>query len=349
MDEWIEPLRTAVSWRRQGQAAAVASVIKTWGSSPCPVSSRLAVNAQGGFVGSVSAGCVEGQIIAQAQDVMHTGRPRTLTFGVADETVWSVGLACGGEITVLLAPFEETSIAVSLIDAQETRKPATLITNMTSGAQALRCGSDILGDTELASLLPDIPAPGVVEASGGDIFVECLLPRRRMLLVGAVHIAQDMARMARLAGFEVVVIDPRGAFATEDRFPGIPLRREWPDEALENLRVDAQTCIVTLAHDPKIDDTALLWAARSPAFYIAALGSRRTHGRRVERLAEAGLAPMEIDRVRGPAGLDIGSLTPPEIAISIVAEAISLLREDRRQKHRPPGRPPRGGGDLSGG
>ena len=325
MDEWIEPIRAAMSWRQQGQAVAIATVTKTWGSSPCPPSSRLAVNEDGSFIGSVSAGCIEGQVIAIAKEVMRDGVPKSLTFGVADETVWSVGLACGGEISILVTPFGDMEIASTLIDAATSRKTALLATNMETGAQAVRCKSKSFGKAELFPHLTETPAPG----GDAKIFVERFLPRRRMLVIGAVHIAQDLARIAKLAGFEVVVIDPRSAFATEDRFPGISLCVDWPDKALEKLELDPQTCVVTLTHDPKIDDVALIGAVRSPAFYIAALGSKRTQSERVRRLTDKGLQPEEIDRIRGPAGLNIGSLTPSEIAISIIAEAISIVRSDR--------------------
>lgn len=327
MDEWIEPMRAALSWRQDGHAVAIATVTKTWGSSPCPPSSRLAVNGEGNFVGSVSAGCIEGQVIVAAKEVMRAGVPKALTFGITDESVWSVGLSCGGEISILVTPFEDIKIGSTLIEAAASRKPAVLVTEMETGHQAIRCKSESLGKAELFPYLTGQPEAG----TGGKVFIERFLPRRRMILVGAVHIAQTIARMARLAGFEVVVIDPRSAYATEDRFPGTSLCHEWPDEALAKLDLDPQTCVITLTHDSKIDDSALIAAVRSPAFYVAALGSMRTQGERVRRLADKGLTPEEIGRIKGPAGLDIGSLTPSEIAISILAEVISIVRSGRRR------------------
>lgn len=327
MDEWIEPIKAALSWRRKGQAVAIATVTKTWGSSPCPPSSRLAVNEEGSFVGSVSAGCVEGQVISVAKEVLRDGVPKTLTFGISDETVWGMGLTCGGEISVLVTPFVDTKIGSAMIDAAASRKSAILATDMETGDQAIRCESESLGRDELFPYLTERS-----EAEAGEkVFLEHFLPRRRMILIGAVHIAQDVAQMAKLAGFEVVVIDPRSAYATEDRFPGTSLCIEWPDEALEKLDLDPQTCVITLTHDSKIDDVALIAAVRSPAFYVAALGSIRTQNERIRRLADKGLTPEEIGRIKGPAGLDIGSLTPSEIAISILAEVISIVRSDRRR------------------
>jgi xanthine dehydrogenase accessory factor len=327
MDEWIEPIRAAISWRQNGHAVAIATVTKTWGSSPCPPSSRLAVNEEGSFVGSVSAGCIEGQVIAIAKEVIRQGTPKALTFGVADETVWSIGLSCGGEISILVTPFDDLSIGSTMIEAAISRKPAVLVTDMETGDQAIRCKSASLGKAELFPYLTALPDVG----ADAKVFIERFLPRRRMILIGAVHIAQAIARMAKLAGFDVIVIDPRSAYAQQDRFPGISLCLEWPHHALEKLELDPQTCIITLTHDAKIDDAALIGAVRSPAFYVAALGSKRTHSERVRRLTDRGLSPEEIDRIKGPAGLDIGSLTPSEIAISIIAEAIAILRSDRRR------------------
>jgi xanthine dehydrogenase accessory factor len=308
MAEWIDPIRQAVAWRQEGLAVAVATVLSTWGSSPCPPGSRLAVNERGDFAGSVSAGCVEGHVIATAREVIRNGVPKELTFGVSDETVWSTGFACGGEISVLISPFEGTDIARHLLDAAAKREAVTLVTNIETGVQTL---------------------DGV---AGEGLFVEHFQPRPRLLVVGAVHIAQSLVQMAKLANFDVVVIDPRRAFATEERFPGVQLCCEWPDQALETLGLDPQTGVVTLAHDSKIDDPALLAAARSQVFHIAALGSRRTHAKRVERLLAAGLSQNEINRISAPAGINIGSLTPPEIALSILAEIISVIRAERLQR-----------------
>jgi len=312
MAEWIEPLKQAVKWRQEGQKVAVATVLSTWGSSPCPPGSRLAVNERGDFAGSVSAGCVEGHVIATAQEVIRDGQPRKLTFGASDETVWSVGFACGGEISILVAPFEDIDITQQLFDAAAKRETAILITNIETGAQTLRHEKNLFAE------------PG--------LFVEHFQPRPRLLVIGAVHIAQSLVHMAKLANFDVAVIDPRRAFATQDRFPGTQLCCEWPDEAFAKLGLDAHTGVVTLAHDSKIDDPALLAAVRSEAFHIAALGSRRTHAKRVERLLAAGLSQGEINRISAPAGVNIGSLTPPEIAISILAEIISVIRAERLQR-----------------
>jgi len=166
-----------------------------------------------------------------------------------------------------------------------------------------------------------------VEADGERLFVQVHNPPWRMLIVGAVHIAQPLARMAALAGYQVAVIDPRGAFATAERFPEVAVSDEWPDEALERLAPDARTAVVTLTHDPKLDDPALEVALRSAAFYVGSLGSTRTHAKRVARLAEAGIGAAAIARIHGPIGLALGAKSPAEIAVSILAQVIAARRK----------------------
>ena len=168
---------------------------------------------------------------------------------------------------------------------------------------------------------------GIVEVEGRRLFVQCHTPPPRLMIVGAVHIAQALAPMASLAGYGVTVIDPRRAFATDSRFPGIDMRGDWPDEAMTALEPDRRTAVVTLTHDPKLDDPALQTALRSPAFYIGALGSKKTHAARQGRLARAGFSPEEIARVNGPVGLSIGALSPAEIAVSILAQITAIRRQ----------------------
>ncbi len=171
---------------------------------------------------------------------------------------------------------------------------------------------------------------GTVASAGGDMFVEVFNPPLRLLIVGAVHIAQPLARMASVAGYDVTVIDPRGSFATDDRFPGVTLVNEWPDDAMPPLDPDRRTAVVTLTHDPKIDDPALAAVLRSDAFYIGALGSRKTHAARVERLTDSGFTEGEIGRIHGPVGLSLGAVSPAEIAVSILAQVTQALHGKER-------------------
>ena len=213
---------------------------------------------------------------------------------------------------------------------------AALVTHLKSGQHALIDGETVEGDLSLeAAALGAVHAAirddrsTTVEAPDGRLFVEVFNPPLRLIVVGAVHAAQPLARVAAIAGYAVTIVDPRSAFATEERFPGVALSTDWPDEAMPRLKPDRRTGIVTLTHDPKIDDPALSVALKSDAFYIGALGSKRTHAGRCQRLKEAGFADNDIARIHGPVGLSIGALTPAEIAVSILAEITQVLRADR--------------------
>ena len=212
--------------------------------------------------------------------------------------------------------------------------PVVLVTELGSGHQAIvhddgaASGELALDEASLAEVRRALRSDqsGILEAGGGALFAQVHNPPPRLLLVGAVHISQALAPMAAMAGYGVSVIDPRRAFATDDRFPGISMRGDWPDEAMAALKPDHRTAVVTLTHDPKLDDPALQAALRSPAFYIGALGSRKTHGARLERLATAGFTPTEVARIHGPVGLSIGALSPAEIAVSVLAQITAVRR-----------------------
>ena len=222
-------------------------------------------------------------------------------------------------------------VLASLNSLRAEKQPTALATDIKTGAQLVVTYDNILGDLSLTSealaavrkALRD-DASGPLEASGRDIFVQVFNPPMRMAVVGAVHIAQALAPMAVLAGFAVTVIDPRGAFATSQRFPGVELTHDWPDDALARFRPDRRTAIVTLTHDPKIDDPALVAALKSDAFYIGALGSKRTHAKRLERLKEEGVGERAFARIHGPIGLALGGRAPAEIAIAILAQIVQV-------------------------
>ena len=220
--------------------------------------------------------------------------------------------------------------------ASHSGTPAALATHLKSGRQAFIEGERIEGDLALDTVaLSGVRAAlrddrnTTIETAEGPVFVEVFNPPLRLIVVGAVHIGQPLAQIAALSGYAVTVVDPRSAFATGERFPGVALSTEWPDEILPRLAPDRRTAIVTLTHDPKIDDPALTAALKSQAFYIGALGSRKTHAARTHRLQKAGFSESEIARIRGPVGLAIGALTPAEIAVSILAEITQTLRADR--------------------
>ena len=313
--------RVARDWFKAGRGAALATVVQTWGSAPCPVGSLMAISGDGGIAGSVSGGCVEGAVIVAAEDAIETGLSRILTFGVSDDQAFAVGLACGGEITVMVEPLG-TGIPVAEIDAliasRGMRKPVAMITDTRTWTHRLEYrdqGHDARFKADASGFDPD-----------GTTFVAVNNPPPRLAIVGAGHIAQPLSKMAVIAGWDVTVIDPRGAFATPDRFPGTALSLEWPDAALAEMGMDRRTAVVTLAHDPKIDDPAIIAALSGGAGYLGCLGSRRTHEKRLERLNKGGLSAELLSRIHGPVGLAISSRTPAEIAISILAELTKEMR-----------------------
>jgi xanthine dehydrogenase accessory factor len=216
------------------------------------------------------------------------------------------------------------------LEARRAGRPVALVTHLKTGAQAYAEAGRQEGDLSLDAAAMEGVARALRDDKSrteGDLFIEVWNPPLRCFVVGAAHIAQPLTQMAALAGYAVTVIDPRSAFATETRFPGITLSTEWPDEAFERLQPDRRTAVVTLTHDPKIDDPALIAALRSEAFYIGALGSKRTHAARIGRLKEAGFDDAAIARIHGPVGLDIGAVSPAEIAVSILAQITEVLRQ----------------------
>jgi xanthine dehydrogenase accessory factor len=324
IDPGSDVLKEAESWFAAGHAVALGTVIATWGASPRQPGSQIAVRSDGAFTGSVSAGCVEGAVIEAALETLRDGKCRRLAFGVSDETAWSVGLTCGGRIEILVEPaaglaalnalrrqeksvvhaVEPLSGETRLIDPSTDRSPLG-----TAAAAAARSGRSTLAEVE-----------------GRQWFFCVHNPPVELVAVGAVHIAQALAAMAPLLGFRLRVIDPRTAFATPERFPGIALTCAWPDEALALAPLKPSSALVALAHDPKIDDPALETALRSPAFYIGALGSPQNQAARLERLKASGFSAEAVARIHGPVGLPIGSKSPPEIALSILAQIVAVQR-----------------------
>lgn len=295
-------LAAARAWA--GAPMAIATVVSTWGSAPRPRGSHLLVHGDGRFEGSVSGGCVENEILTLAAEVIAGARFSLRSYGVADPAAWEVGLPCGGEISVLVQPVSAAGFDPELFDRIEEGRaagePVTVFTDLDTGVSSLRT--------------PE-----------GAAFANRYDPPRRLLIVGAVQIAQALAGLSRELGIETVVIDPRGRFMTGERFPGVTLDDRWPDEAVAALAPDPSTAVVTLSHDTKIDDPALIEALKRPTGYVAALGSRRSHAARRERLAAAGIAEADLDRIDGPAGLDIGAIGPAEIALSIAAAMIKTF------------------------
>ncbi|MFQ5348047.1 MAG: XdhC family protein [Rhodothalassiaceae bacterium] len=331
-----DPLDAALAWGRRGEGVAIATVIRTFGSAPRLQGAQLAVRADGAFEGSVSGGCIEGEVVASAQEVIRSGQPRTLEYGVSDAMAWEVGLACGGRLLLSIMPVGSASRLALLERLGEARRaglPVVLASRIDDGEMALlhpeAGGAEFVGIDLLAAVreAQRRDRPRLVETEAGRIFLNVFNPPLRLVLVGAVHIAQALAPMARQLGYAVTVVDPRTAFATRARFPDTRLFTDWPDDFLKTECPDARTAVVTLTHDPKLDDAALVEALGSPAFYIGSLGSRKTHRARIERLRAAGFGEAALTRIHAPVGLDIGAEEPAEIAVAILAEVTRELRQ----------------------
>ncbi|WP_289150432.1 XdhC family protein [uncultured Salipiger sp.] len=310
---------TALAWHREGKGAVLATVIQTWGSAPRRVGAQLAISGQAEIEGSVSGGCVEGAVIVEALEALESGEARELEFGVSDNDAFAVGLACGGTIRVLVEPVGKVlteELLTALCAARAERRPVAYVADLATGARRLdESGHETRFRMDRSGFEED-----------GRTFVAIHNPPLRLVIVGAVHIAQALVPMAKIAGYDPAIVDPREAFGAASRFPGETLLNDWPDEAVAKLGLDGRTALVLLTHDPKLDDPALELALRSGCFYIGALGSTRTQAKRVERMTAAGFSEAEIGRIHGPVGLDIGASGPAEIAVSILAEMTRVLR-----------------------
>jgi xanthine dehydrogenase accessory factor len=309
----------ALEWHRQGLDAVLATVVETWGSAPRPVGSQLVVSGAGNMQGSVSGGCVEGAVVMEALEALEDGKTRLLEFGVSDADAFAVGLACGGRIRVRVDPvgpeISEAHLS-ALVAARAARRAVAEVTGPERRHLAGRGQYEDRFRQDRSGFEED-----------GETFVAIHNPPLRLAVVGAVHIAQPLLQMARLAGYDVTLFDPRDSFAAAARFPGETVISDWPDEALAAWAPDARSAVVTLTHDPKLDDPAIEAALRSEVFYLGCLGSKRTHAKRVLRLEQAGFLTTDIARIHGPVGLNIGAKSPAEIAIAILAELTQRLRQ----------------------
>ncbi|MCE5274391.1 MAG: XdhC family protein [Syntrophaceae bacterium] len=322
----------ALEWVKEGREVALATVISTWGSSPRPVGSQLVIDGQGNFEGSVSGGCIEGAVITEAREVMRDGKPRRLVFGVSQDKAWEVGLTCGGEIEIFVEKAPSRQMLEDLASLEMANRGVCLATDLETGEKTLIPldeGTGVLtlpeGFREAAGKNRETDRNFSLDKEGHRYFFHGVHPAPELIIFGAVHIAQPLAHIARFAGYDVVVVDPREAFANKGRFPDVPLIVEWPDVALKG-RLHTKTALVTMTHDPKLDDPALVEGLKSDAFYIGALGSRKTHAARLERLCAAGFPPESLARIHGPVGLSIGALSQEEIAIAIMAQITQRRR-----------------------
>ncbi len=326
-------------WRAENKSIALATVIQTWGSSPRRVGAKMGMTPEGGITGSVSGGCVEGAVFEVGDETLKRNKPQLLHFGVADETAWDVGLACGGSIDIFVKPLDlQFFDAVrSTLIAESPAVTATVIRGdeeILGREMLLLENGDVIGmyDHGIGEQVLDLAKAALMQGvsrrvqlnESTEVFLDVLLPPPTLIAVGGVHITIALMSLAKTLGYRTVVVDPRSAFGSLERFPHVDqLIQLWPQEAFLQVPITRSTAIAMLTHDPKLDDPALKIALPSNAFYVGALGSKTTQSKRRQRLLEDGLTEEQLNRLHGPIGLEIGAGTPEEIAMSIMAEIVA--------------------------
>jgi xanthine dehydrogenase accessory factor len=317
-------------WRGEGEDVALATVVRTWGSGPRGAGAKMAMTRDARLTGSVSGGCVESAVVEAGREVLETGKPKLLRFGVTDETAWDVGLSCGGTIEIFVQPLTDAIYEPlkSAFEEERAIAKATVIQGEPLGRTLIvdtdTSTSDDSAIAEAARRALDAGRSEQVALDDTEVFIDVELPPPVLVMVGGVHVAVALTSMADALGYRTVIVDPRGVFGSEERFPHAgELIREWPDKALKKMSINRSTAIATLTHDPKLDDPALEVALPSQAFYVGALGSKRTQEKRRRRLVERGLTEDELARLHAPIGLSIGSRSPEEIALSVMAQIVA--------------------------
>jgi xanthine dehydrogenase accessory factor len=320
------------AWQAEGLPIARGVVVRTYGSAPRREGSTLLLSADGRIAGSVSGGCVEGATVTAIEEARASGQQRLVRFGVTDEEAWAVGLACGGTIDVLVQPTLPSATLAAARDMTTSRAVVTWLPDV-EGSVAIEAPLVVPEDATGAA--PEIVEAAraaivqgrstTVEVSGRTAFLEVYAIRPRLVIVGGVPVAQALARLAQELGYEVIVIDPRPAFVTAERFPDVQaLIVGWPDEAADAIGLGAADAVAVLSHDPKVDEPAIAEALRRGCRYVGAIGSRRTRAARRERLRALALGDDDVARLRGPIGLDLGGRAPAETALAILAEVVAV-------------------------
>ena len=301
-------LQSAISWLQDGKRVALATVVQTWGSSPRPVGSWLAIREDGQVVGSVSGGCVEDDLIRRVQtEILTRTSPELIKYGVSKDEAVRFGLPCGGTLQLLVEPRPELAILEAIMSGIKKRSIVLREVNVLTGQSTLSIGNR---STQFQF--------------SNEKMQTIYGPRWRMFIIGAGQLSLCLASFALTSDFDITIIDPREEYAEGIGSEGIQFIQGMPDDVMQELGVDSHTAIVALTHDPKIDDLALIDALQSEAFYVGALGSHTNTQKRKERLREFNLSTEQLERLHGPVGLAIGALTPPEIAVSIMAEVIAV-------------------------
>jgi xanthine dehydrogenase accessory factor len=304
----IEVLRTAEGWRKSGRRVALGTIVRTWGSAPRPIGAMVAIRDDGQIVGSVSGGCVEDDLVDKVKDnALAAQKPELITYGITNAEATRWGLPCGGTLELVMEPLGETSGVDELLKRISSQQLVKRRLDMDSGRATLEPGrwQDVL-------------------EFDGRVLSTVHGPRWRLVLIGAGQLTRYLAEMARMLDYHVIVIDPREEYAAGWDLPAVSIDRGMPDDIVRELNLDGHSAVVALTHDPKLDDLALMEALKSAAFYVGAIGSKKNNDARRERLKEFDVSADEIARLRGPVGLYIGSKTPPEIAVAIMAEMTAV-------------------------
>ena len=333
----LDILPTVDTWLADKEQVALATVTKTWGSAPRREGAKMAVKTDLAMIGSVSGGCIEGAVIEEALDALKSHNPRLLSFGVADDTAWEVGLTCGGRVNVFVEALDSDwwQLIKTRTENNLPTKTITILDGNLAGQKVVfdeqnrvlyktpkLSDEHILAFAELAS---NTHQSRQITWQDIELMLDVLNPRPHLILIGGVHIAIPLQAMAQMMGFRVSLIDPRKAFATAERFPDVEnISHEYPTKALQQLGLDSSTYVAVLTHDPKIDDQALITALPANIPYIGVLSSRKTHEKRITRLREAGISDDLMQQIHTPIGIDLGGMTPEDIALGIMAEIIAV-------------------------
>ena len=321
-------LEKAYEWIKDNQKVVMITVVETWGSSPQPIGSKMIVNENRDFIGSVSGGCIESFIIEESLKIITKKELfKIKKFKVANENAWNVGLSCGGEITVYLEKIDfKKKTLKKIIQNIKKKLEFALLTDLSTGENEIFEKNKILKKNfvkfinEINFLFKSKNSRIIKDT---NIFVECYKNPLKVIVVGAVHIAQYLTDFANKLNFEIYIIDPRNYFGTEKRFPNVRVIKEWPNEAFKKIKTNSNCALIGLTHDPKIDDIAIKYALKKKFFYIGALGSKETHKKRCNRLKKGGFTQLQINSIHGPIGINLGGKSASEIALSIIAQLVN--------------------------
>lgn len=312
----------AEDWLGDGLEIAIITVIETWGSSPRPIGSSMIVNSKNEIIGSVSGGCIENFVFAKSLEVLKNGTHQVLDFGVTNSQAWEVGLTCGGKIKVLLEKFTEKDLTTirKINNVFSNEGKLVLLTNLSTGKRVLIEKSSKLNNPFSKVFINEISKINMFDKTSW--FSKVFSSQYKIIIIGAVHISEALVKIANILNFKVFLIDPRTNFDEKKFKDKAIILKEWPDEGLSKLNINEKTCIVTLTHDPKLDDPAIIFSLQSNPLYIGCLGSAKTHKARMERLLRKGFTNKQLLKINGPVGLDIKAKTPSEIACAIIAQIV---------------------------